>query len=785
MSPPRGALLLLFAFGAGLATGLARFSDPRLVVVVLVAAAWVLRRGQAAVVALSLLGGVLAAEGELAARPGRCTARLPLGESRLVLRLIDPGHGSGRVELPGRCHGVVIARWPRNASPRAGEFVAVTARWLPRQRPLGFGGGLLVVRRIERRWGEPGPMDAARNQIAASAEALYGPRAAMVEALLVGWRGEVDPEVQQAFTAAGLVHILAISGFHVGLLAGWVLLVLHLLGMRRHPAEFTAAAVAVGYAAFLGWPAPAARAALLAVMLAWCRWRQRQVAPGATLALSAFLVLLLDPAALVSVGAWLSVTALLGVTVAARWSDRAISEHAVVRSVVGSVGAMLTTAPLTAMVFGQVAPIGILLNLVAVPLAALLVPALLASLVLHPLLPAMAAAFAAAGGVLLAGLQRVAELGAAAPGAGVAAAAGVRAALPWLVALALAVWAVAGRTTALEAGRRLAWGAVAAMWIALLPGVSRQTSIGAGHLALVFVDVGQGDAALIRTPAGRWVMVDAGPADARWNAGTKVLLPLLRRLHVTRLEAILLSHAHRDHVGGAAAVTDAIPVGVALDPGEAFEEAAYFAWLEALARRGVRWHPVVAGESFEMDGVTFRLVHPPSVWPSAGEDLNEDSAVLEVGWRDFRALLMGDAGMVAERAFAGTVGRVDVLKVGHHGSRTASSASFLAEARPQVAVVSVGQTRYGHPTPEAIGRLRAAGARIWRTDREGHITVETDGHEFTVRGASAPVTYTAGRRAGPRRRRAPKYPGHHPRALHPRSGAHASRRHRGAHQPPL
>ena len=771
MSPPRGALLLLFAFGAGLVTGLARFSDPRLVVMVLAVAAYILRRGQGAVVALAVLGGVLAAQGELAARPARCVAQLPLGESRLVLRLIDPGKGSGRVELPGRCRGEVMARWPRNSAPRAGEFVAVTARWLPRQQPLGFGGGLLVVRRIERRWGQPGVLAAARNWIAATTEALYGSRAPMVEALLVGWRGEIDQEVQQAFTAAGLVHILAISGFHVGLLAGWVLLALHLLGVRRHPAEFVAAAVAVGYAAFLGWPAPAARAALLGVMLAWCRWRQRQVAPGALLALSAFLVLVLDPAALISVGAWLSVTALLGVTVATRWSDRAISEHPLVRSLVGSIGAMLTTAPLTAMVFGQVAPISILLNLVAVPLAALLVPALLASLVLHPFLPAMAAAFAASGGVLLAALQWVAAVGSNAPGAGVAGAAGVRAALPWLVAMGLAAWAVAGRATAREAVRRLAWGGVAAMWITLLPGIGGPRAIGDGHLALVFVDVGQGDAALIRTPAGHWILVDAGPADARWNAGTKVLVPLLRRLRITRLEAILLSHAHRDHVGGAAAVTDAVPVGVALDPGESFEEAAYFGWLETIARRGVRWHPVVAGEQFQLDGVTFRLVHPPRVWASAGEDLNEDSAVLEVRWRDFRALLMGDAGIVAERAFAGTVDAVDVLKVGHHGSRTASSADFLAEARPQVAVVSVGQNRYGHPTPEAMSRLQHAGARIWRTDREGHITVETDGHEFTVRGASAPATYTAGRRAGPRRRRAPKYPGHHPRALHPRSGA--------------
>lgn len=317
----------------------------------------------------------------------------------------------------------------------------------------------------------------------------------------------------------------------------------------------------------------------------------------------------------------------------------------------------------------------------------------------------------------------------------------------------------------------MAWGGVAALWLTLLRGIAAPVTLGDGHLALVFADVGQGDAALIRTPGGHWIMVDAGPADARWNAGTKVLVPLLRRLRVTRLDALLLSHAHRDHVGGAAAVTAALPVGVALDPGESFEEAAYFAWLETIAARGVRWHPVVAGEEWVLDGVSFRLVHPPSEWPHAGEDLNEDSAVLELRWQGFRALLMGDAGVVTERALAGRLGPVDVLKVGHHGSRTASSAAFLAEIRPQAAMVSVGQNRYGHPTPEAIARLGAAGARIWRTDREGHITVETDGHEFTVRGASGSATFTAGRRAGPRRRRAPKHPGHHPRALHPRSGA--------------
>jgi competence protein ComEC len=309
---------------------------------------------------------------------------------------------------------------------------------------------------------------------------------------------------------------------------------------------------------------------------------------------------------------------------------------------------------------------------------------------------------------------------------------------------------------------------VAALMLALAARVGGPAALGNGRLALVFADVGQGDATLIRTPAGHWIVVDAGPADERWDAGERVVLPLLRRLGARRIEALVLSHAHRDHVGGAAALTRAMPMGIALEPGEAFVESTYHAWLETVANRGVRWRPVSAGDEWSLDGVRFRVLHPPAQWPNAGDDLNEDSTILEVSWGDFRALLMGDAGVVAEAALAGRFGRADLLKVGHHGSRTASSDAFLAEVRPQVAMISVGRNNYGHPTQEALSRLRAAGARIWRTDREGHITVESDGHQFTVRGASAPATYRAGRRAVPRRRRAPQHHGHHARALHSR-----------------
>ncbi|MEO5797971.1 MAG: ComEC/Rec2 family competence protein, partial [Gemmatimonadales bacterium] len=328
-----------------------------------------------------------------------------------------------------------------------------------------------------------------------------------------------------------------------------------------------------------------------------------------------------------------------------------------------------------------------------------------------------------------------------------------------------------------------------ALWLLLIPTGPRAPALGGG-LALLFADVGQGDAALIRTPGGHWFAVDAGPIDpAGRDAGHRVLLPLLAQERVGRIEALVLSHAHRDHVGGAAALVDELPVGVVIEPGEAFSDSAYDGWLTTVADRGVRWHPARRGTEWSVDGVRFTVLHPPLHWPRQGDDLNEDSVVLAVSYGNFTALLMGDAGFVAESALAGSLPGVDLLKVGHHGSRWASSVSFLATTHPAVGIISVGRNRYGHPAPETLTRLADAGTRVWRTDQEGTTTVLTDGVTFTVHGGRTSATFAARARRGPRRRRAGTPPrtdqGHHAGALHPRSGARPSQRDRGTHQPPL
>jgi competence protein ComEC len=209
----------------------------------------------------------------------------------------------------------------------------------------------------------------------------------------------------------------------------------------------------------------------------------------------------------------------------------------------------------------------------------------------------------------------------------------------------------------------------------------------------------------------------------------------------------ILSHAHADHLGGLQAVLDREPVGEVLEPGRLNEEQGYLALLDRLEQDGIPWRVVRDSTRFELDGVRFTVLHPSASWTGWEEDLNEDSAVLLVEYAGFRALFAGDAGLPAEARLRGRVGRVDLLKVGHHGSRSATGDGWLAELQPKVAIISSGRgNRYGHPHAETLDRLARAGADIWRTDARGTVTVRLDSSGMTVDGRGRHAAWPNGLR---------------------------------------
>ncbi len=538
---------------------------------------------------------------------------------------------------------------------------------------------------------------------------------------MVGRRGGIDRELQDRFAQSGLVHLLSISGFHVGVITGWVFLLATMVRLNRGRALALAATISLGYVAFLGWPAPATRAAALAVLLALSRVRQRRVEPNALLSATCLCVLLVDPWSILDLGGWLSVAALWGASTFTRWTDQALGTSAWWRTLGSSIGATVATAPLTAAALGTVALIGIILNFIAIPLAALTIPGVFASLLIFPLWPGLAGALAGGAGLGLHGLELLARAGATVPGGHIVEVAELRSAAPWVVALMLTLWATRRRNTLAEAMRRWSWSGVAALWLTLLTSLAPGSADTGSKLALHFLDVGQGDGALLRTPAGHWVLIDAGPKTDQSDAGRRVMVPFLARHGVGDLSLVFVSHAHADHLGGVISVLERYRTGVVVEPGEPVADPLYYAFLNQLASEAIPWHVGARGERFTLDSVSFSILHPDKRWPHWGEDLNEDSLVLLVEYGGFQALFAGDAGFPAELEMRSRARRVDLLKVGHHGSRGSTGDEWLDSLRPRTAVISVGRNNYGHPSPATLGPAAASWHRrlAYRSGRVG------------------------------------------------------------------
>ena len=265
----------------------------------------------------------------------------------------------------------------------------------------------------------------------------------------------------------------------------------------------------------------------------------------------------------------------------------------------------------------------------------------------------------------------------------------------------------------------LAFGAVAG----LLMGPAVEIILHWGTMEVVLLDVGQGDALAIRSPRGRWILVDAGPKTESFDAGARTVLPFLRRRGAGKVDLLVLTHPDMDHVGGAGAILREFPVGRVLDPGKAVGTDVFLEALEGAESGGVPWQVVRGGDSLNVDGIAIRVL-----WPS-GEtfrDANEASVVLELRFGAFSILLTGDAPSEVEEAFMPFLlsPRFQILKVGHHGSTTSTSSELLERISPEVALVSVGRrNRYGHPHPSVIRRLEASGVEILRTDEDGSVII--------------------------------------------------------------
>jgi competence protein ComEC len=557
---------------------------------------------------------------------------------------------------------------------------------------------------------------------------------AVLRALLLGERAGLDNEMTAALARAGLIHLLAISGLHVGLALGAAYALARTVGLPRPAAALIAGIALVAIAGIVAPRPPVLRATLMASASLAAIIAGRRSSALSGWALAVLCLTLHNPLAVHDFGFRLSAAATLGILLVAPAITRSVDASRLKlfgyfkALVLTSFAAQVSVAPLLAAHTHRIPLAGLVLNVVAIPLLAFTLATATIALVISisgiVWLPASALAAATEAGIEI--LLATASFAEGMPASGL------------IVPLARAPYVVGLAMMILLAVYRPGWSRALALAAAgLCLALAVWPVAPPGSATLVALDVGQGDALMFWPPAADPVLIDAGGSPGSdFDTGTAIVAPTLRGLGVRRLQAVVISHLHEDHAGGV--------------PGLLREMPALEIWVSDLppeipiareirtAGGASRIRFLRAGDHGDLGGCRWWALHPPRPVSARLQlrDLNDTSLVLGEQCGPRHLLLTGDAEQSAERRWAPLGSRFGngVLKIAHHGSNTSSSAALLDRLEPRVAVISTGwRNRFGFPHKPVLARLRDAGTAVYRTDRDGAITVEL-GRRVRVRG---------------------------------------------------
>jgi competence protein ComEC len=577
---------------------------------------------------------------------------------------------------------------------------------------------------VGKRGGLGGVADRLRSEVARTmAPGLEGERRAVVAGVVLGEDEGLEASLRDGFRASGLYHLLAVSGQNVAYVVAGALLLAWLLGLPRWAGHVAALVFVAGYVMAVGWQPSVVRAGVAGALasLAWLAARPSD--RWYFLLVGAAVLLAVNPYSLLEPGFQLSFAAVAAIFVAVPRLERRLEGYPVPKRLTAvlavSSGCGLATAPILWLHFGAIPVYSVLANAMAEPVVAPLLGFALACSALEPVVPAAALALAWVNGWLAAYLAWCARTVGGLPGAqigsGLAIGALVLASLLVVVLIRLPrrvrrrAGVVALAASALALGGWTAW--------------PQNVPPPPEGLRVTVMDVGQGDAILLQVKEGA-MLVDQGPPEAGVSER-------LDDLGVSTLAAIVLTHPHRDHVGGAAAVLDDVEVGAVLSPLQPTDSAEERAALAEAEDEGVPVVPARAGSEYRVGRLRVRILWPDSAG-APNDDPHAHGVVLVASYGQFDALLTGDS--ESDVTLSLRPPPVEFLKVAHHGSDDEGLDDLLELVQPRLAVISVGSGNdYGHPTPETIATLATEpNLQTWRTDQDGQVVVETDGRTFSV-----------------------------------------------------
>lgn len=587
----------------------------------------------------------------------------------------------------------------------------------------------------DRKMGRRFTWNRIRGNVLSRIEHIFSPETApLAKALLIGYKNELPAREKQNFSRSGLSHIMAVSGLHVGFIIAPFWIIIPLFWSFRYGRQLgliLLITLLIFYAGLTGFSASVVRASLVGGFLAYGRLFHKVRDSKNLTAAAALIILLINPEDLFSIGFQLSfcavyvillilplLTRIVPDTIQFRWYGKPIM--IILVSIVVQIGLF----PLLTFYFGEFSLISPIANALVVPLLGFAVPYSLFLLLFSNLIPQTTIILIAPVDYLLKGIHQLVSYLANLPGSWVA----FHAESFWL----FIIWILAILMLAALFIPRLRWKILILLLIisSIRQAENLIQKMQAAPLSLTVFDVGQGDAALLTTPAGKHFLIDAGRWQPSYNSAEEVIIPHLEANGIKKLDGVFLSHPHADHIGGILNLLEEIPIDTIYNSGSNYDSKLFNNYHNLAIKNNIPIVSLSSGQILTIDPSVRLFTYGP-ISADGNSNVNNSSLVFEIIYGQSEFLFMGDAEKAQEVQLSNYYPdfiNTDYLKVPHHGSKTSSSTNFLQMASPSISSVSVGmRNRFNHPNVSAVKRLREYSDNLLFTSLEGAIILESDG----------------------------------------------------------
>lgn len=568
-------------------------------------------------------------------------------------------------------------------------------------------------------------------------QTLPQPYSYLLIGMLLGEKNFIPPHLKEVFTEAGIMHILAVSGLHVGIIAMALLALLSMLNLPKKLKLLTLILILIMYASITGFRPSVLRATIMFLLLIGGKLINRSRNLNISLFFAGFLILLLNPLILYDAGFLLSfIVTFFIINLSPIFQELFSKIVAWIKNPLAvSTAAWIGIFPLSAYFFTKVSIISIVSNILIIPLTVVAVILGFVTFFIGMASISLAGIVANINYLVLSLITLIAKSFSSLPFAFVYVA---QPSILVIILYYLMVFFIIELFYIKILSQKIKKKAALIVLSITLLIISVQIFYPTDNLKVNFINVGEGDCILIEAPNKINILIDGGGTpQGDFDVGSKIVVPYLRRKGINEIDLLILTHPHLDHLEGLLPVLKEFKVGMVLDSGLLCDISAYKEFISLIQKKSIPYHKAKAGDNFVFsNNLEIFLLNPLYDSDFYDEsDFNNASIVVKLFYKNADFLFTGDIEVTAEKKLLvwQNILQSDILKVGHHGSITSTNLEFLDKVDPRIAIITVGKNHFGHPSQKIIERLEDGNIQIYRTDEDGTIIIRTNGQEYWIR----------------------------------------------------